>query len=79
LPTTFTYDGDGRRVKKTQGGQTTVYIGNAYEKHLSTGVVATYYYASGQRVVGPAAGEHGILLNRRSPGSDQPGDRRQRR
>ncbi len=48
--TTFDYDGDGKRVKKVQGGQTTVYIGNHYEKNLSTGVVTKYYYANGQRV-----------------------------
>lgn len=47
---TFVYDGDSQRVKKVQGGQTTVYIGNYYEKNLGTGVVTKYYYANGRRV-----------------------------
>ena len=35
--TTYTYDGDGHRVKKLQGGQTTVYIGNTHESAAPTG------------------------------------------
>ncbi len=47
--TTFTYDGNGVRVKKAvSGGATTVYVGNYYEK---TGSASTkYYYLGGQRV-----------------------------
>jgi len=47
---TFVYDGDGARVKKTEGGQTTVYVNKYYEKNLSTGAVTTYYYL-GDRLV----------------------------
>lgn len=53
---TYTYDADGQRVKKVEDGQTTVYIGNLYEKNLSTLVVTTYYYAGGQRVAQRQAG-----------------------
>ena len=45
---TFTYDGDGNRLLKTQAGVTTVYIGNYYEKTGSA--VTKYYYFGGQRV-----------------------------
>jgi RHS repeat-associated protein len=47
---TYTYDADGRRVKKVEDGQTTVYLGNTYEKNPATGVVTTYYYAGAQRI-----------------------------
>ncbi len=47
---TFTYDGDGKRVKKVESsGVTTAYIGNLYEWKSSSGVVK-YYYAGGRRV-----------------------------
>ncbi len=47
---TFTYDGDGKRVKKVESsGVTTAYVGNYYEWKSSGGVVK-YYYASGKRV-----------------------------
>jgi hypothetical protein len=49
---TFTYDGDGRRVKSvltTNAGSTTTYfIGNHYE--VVNGVVTKYYYAGTQRI-----------------------------
>ena len=44
---TFVYDGDGNRVKKTEGGQTILYVNRYYEKNLSTGEVTTYYYFGG--------------------------------
>jgi RHS repeat-associated protein len=47
---TFVYDGDGNRVKKTEGGQTILYINQYYEKNLTSGVVTTYYYLGGQLV-----------------------------
>ena len=46
----FVYDGDGNRVKKTEGGQTILYINQYYEKNLTTGVVTTSYYLGGQLV-----------------------------
>ncbi len=57
--TRFTYDGDplrlaaragGKRVKKTEGVTSTVYVGAMYEKNVTTGVTTTYYYAGSQRV-----------------------------
>jgi len=47
---TFVYDGDGNRVKKTEGGQTVLYINQYYEKNITTGVVTTSYYLGGQLV-----------------------------
>ncbi len=46
--TTFTYDGDGKLVKKTVGITTTYYVNAGYEKTGS--VVTKYYYAGSQRV-----------------------------
>jgi RHS repeat-associated protein len=51
--TTFTYDGNGARVKKVDpSGTTTYYVGGLYEKMEAGGVVTTtsYYYAGAQRV-----------------------------
>jgi len=53
---TFVYDGDGRRVKATFGGSTTVYIGDYYEQTGSTirkypsAPLRAGYYANGRRV-----------------------------
>lgn len=47
---TFVYDGDGNRVKKTEGGQTILYINKYYEKNLTTGVITTNYYL-GDRLI----------------------------
>lgn len=46
----FKYDGDGKRVVATQGGVSTVYIGNYVEWHSSTADVVKYYYAGATRV-----------------------------
>ena len=54
----FVYDGDGNRVKKTEGGQTILYVNGYYEKlvlseaegNLTTGVATTYYYLGGKLV-----------------------------
>jgi YD repeat-containing protein len=50
--TTFTYDGNGARVKKVDGSGTTYYVSGLYGKMEAGGVVTTtsYYYAAGQRV-----------------------------
>ena len=37
-------------MKKTEGGQTILYINQYYEKNLTTGVVTTSYYLGGQLV-----------------------------
>jgi RHS repeat-associated protein len=47
---TYTYDGDGTLVKKVVGGQTTVYVGNHFEKNLSTNTSTKYYYLGNRRV-----------------------------
>ncbi len=47
--TRLVYDGDGSRVlRRVEGGETTVYIGDYYEREGST--VRKYYYAGGQRI-----------------------------
>jgi len=48
--TTFAYGPAGERVKVVVGSVTTVYVGDYYEKNLSTGVVTTYYVFGGRRV-----------------------------
>jgi len=42
--TRLAYDGDAlrERVKKVEGGQTTVYVGAQFEKNVTTGVATTY-------------------------------------
>ncbi|MBP7216463.1 MAG: RHS repeat-associated core domain-containing protein, partial [Candidatus Omnitrophica bacterium] len=47
--TTFTYDGDGGRVKKTIGTTTTTYIGSLYEVE-SAGAVRKHIFAGANRV-----------------------------
>jgi RHS repeat-associated protein len=47
---TFVYDGNGNRVKKTEGGETILYVNKYYEKNLTTGEVTTYYYHGGKLV-----------------------------
>jgi RHS repeat-associated protein len=46
----FIYDGDGNRVKKTEGGQTILYINQYYEKNLTTSVITTSYYLGGKLI-----------------------------
>jgi hypothetical protein len=46
----FIYNGDGNRVKKTEGGQTILYVNKYYDKNLITGEVTTYY-CQGDRLV----------------------------
>jgi YD repeat-containing protein len=48
---TFTYNGDGARVKATVGETTTYYIGNYFEwSSTSTNTMVKYYFAGGARV-----------------------------
>jgi RHS repeat-associated protein len=54
--TQFVYDADGALVKKVVDGETTVYLGNHYEKKLSSGEARTYYYFNGSRVAMRQAG-----------------------
>jgi|GEM_PF-2374388 len=48
----FAYNGDGARVKRTDGTTTTYYVGNHYEVGVTGGVTTTtkYYYFGSQRV-----------------------------
>jgi RHS repeat-associated protein len=50
ITTTFVYDGDGNRVKKTVGNVTTLYVNQYYEKNLDSGEITTYYYLGGKMV-----------------------------
>ncbi len=61
----YVYDGDGKRVKETSGGTTTVYIGNTFEWTGSTATMKSYYYAGGTRVAmrtGTSTGTVNYLL-----------------
>jgi RHS repeat-associated protein len=55
----FIYDGDGRRVKKTENGETILYANKYYERNLTTGVVTTSYYLADKLV----AQREGTTLN----------------
>ncbi len=47
----FTYDGDGKLVKRVVNNQqTTVYVGDLYQKNTGTGQVTKYYYLGDRRV-----------------------------
>jgi RHS repeat-associated protein len=50
VTSTFIYDGDGSRVKKTEDGQTVLYINKYYEKNVTSGNITTYYYLGGRLV-----------------------------
>jgi RHS repeat-associated protein len=55
----FEYDGDGNRIKKTEGGQTTVYINRYYEKNITTAEITTSYYLGSKLI----AQRKGTTLN----------------
>jgi RHS repeat-associated protein len=55
---TFVYDGDGNRVKKTEGGETILYINQYYEVNLTSGNVTSSYYLGGKLI---ATSENGTL------------------
>ncbi|MEN8614354.1 RHS repeat-associated core domain-containing protein, partial [Dehalogenimonas sp. THU2] len=46
----YVYDGDGKRVKEIENGETILYINQYYEKNLTTGVFTTYYYLGSKLV-----------------------------
>jgi YD repeat-containing protein len=56
VTTTFTYDGDGNRVKVAVGNVITVYVGSTYEVNPTSGVTTTYCYAGSQPPGLPAGG-----------------------
>lgn len=58
--TTFIYDGNGRRVKKTIGGSTTVYIGKLYEC-AAVGTCSKYIFAEGKKIAIKPTGTTGEI------------------
>ena len=50
IQATYTYNGDGNRVKTVVGSTTTAFVGNILEWTGSTTMMKKYYYAGGQRV-----------------------------
>ncbi len=61
---TFTYDGDGNRVRKEVGGVVTHYPGRHYEAALGSGFTK-YYFADGQLVTLERSPEYGDAYGRR--------------
>jgi RHS repeat-associated protein len=57
---TFVCDGDGKRVKKTEGGQTILYVNQFYEVNLTSGNVTSSYYLGGKLI---ATLEQGVSEN----------------
>jgi RHS repeat-associated protein len=49
LTASFVYDADGRQVKATINGETTLYVGQHYEAVVN-GAVTKYYFAGTQRI-----------------------------
>ena len=62
----FTYDGDGKRAKKTdQAGANTLYLGRLWEKNLATAQETQYVYALGSLIAMKKAGVvHYVLTDR---------------
>ena len=54
----YTYDGDGNRVKSVLNGETVIYVGNLYEKKVvgSTTTPTKYDYFGGRRIAVRVAG-----------------------
>ena len=52
----FIYDGDGNRAKKTENGETILYINKYYEKNLTTSVVTVNYFL-GEKLVAIKTGD----------------------
>ncbi len=46
----FVYDSDGNRVRKSESGETILYINQYYEKNITSGVITTSYYLGGKLV-----------------------------
>ena len=51
LDVRYFYDADNNLVRKLIGGAHTIYIGNYYEKNLSTRLMTQYYYFGGRRIL----------------------------
>jgi RHS repeat-associated protein len=46
----FVYDGDGNRVKKTENGETVIYVNKYYERNITNPEVTTSYYLGSKLV-----------------------------
>jgi RHS repeat-associated protein len=59
----YVYDGNGARVKKTEGGQTVVYVNQYYEVNTTTGNTTSSYYLGGRLIatLEQAPSENGTL------------------
>lgn len=66
--TTFVYDANGARGKKTEGGETILYVNQFYEKNLTTGVVTTSYYL-GASLIATREGTELTYIHKDSLGS----------
>jgi RHS repeat-associated protein len=78
---TFMYDGNGNRVKKTKGSNTTYYYGDAYEKRNTVGII--HLFANHQRLAsirtdGKNQYYHGNHLGSASVITDQNGNLKQK-
>ncbi|MGD9367967.1 MAG: FG-GAP-like repeat-containing protein, partial [Desulfobacteraceae bacterium] len=51
----LSYDGEGQRIKKTGGGQSTIYVGGLYE--ISSGQAVAHIFAGGKRIASIKAGQ----------------------
>jgi RHS repeat-associated protein len=56
----FSYDGDGKQIKATVNGTTTVYVGNHYE--VKNSIVTKYYFAGATRIAVRTNGMLSYLL-----------------
>ncbi len=61
----FTYDAEGTPVKRWDGqaDQTTVYVGELYQKNTDTGQVTKYYYFESRRVAVRIGGTPWLLVD----------------
>ena len=50
LDVRYFYDADNQLIRKLIGGAHTIYIGNYYEKNLTTRLMTQYYYFGGRRI-----------------------------
>jgi RHS repeat-associated protein len=53
---TFTYDGDGKRIKKIENGETILYVNRYYEVNLTTNNATTSYYL-GDKLIAQQTGD----------------------
>ena len=54
---TYTYDINDIRVRQTEGTETTIYVGQWWEKNVTTNDTTSYYFANGSMVAVDKTGE----------------------